>query len=163
MPFLVRAHLFCFSRHVGNSFFVSFTFHVCPWKLRHVLEIMVSKFSNIMININKVIGNGSTFLSGGVTLCTQNVKYFCHLSVYIPVVAFYPSEYLNTSVYTFYTNKITHVWFFGYIVQPYFSNQISPICLGIRLLGYLKVCRHSVIDKHMVYNNLGNNIKSIWM
>jgi hypothetical protein len=28
---------------------------------RHILEIMVSKFSNIMININKVIGNRSTF------------------------------------------------------------------------------------------------------
>ena len=49
---------------------------------RHILEIMVSKFSNIMININKVIGNRSTFLSSGVTLCTQNVKYFCHLSVH---------------------------------------------------------------------------------
>jgi hypothetical protein len=48
---------------------------------RHILEMMVSKFSNIMININKVIGNRSTFLSGGVTLCTQNVKYFCHLSI----------------------------------------------------------------------------------
>jgi hypothetical protein len=47
---------------------------------RHILEIMVSKFSNIMININKVIRNQSTFLSGGVTLCTQNMKYFCHLS-----------------------------------------------------------------------------------
>jgi uncharacterized protein involved in tellurium resistance len=35
---------------------------------RHILEIMVSKFSNIMININKVIGNRSTFFSGGVTL-----------------------------------------------------------------------------------------------
>jgi hypothetical protein len=49
---------------------------------RHILEIMLSKFSNIMININKVIGNRSTFLSGGVTLCTQNVKDFYHLSVY---------------------------------------------------------------------------------
>ena len=48
---------------------------------RHILEIMVSKFSNIMININKVIGNRSAFLSSGVTLCTQNVKYFCHLRV----------------------------------------------------------------------------------
>jgi len=34
-----------------------------------------------MINVNKVIGNRSTFLSGSVTLCTQNVKHFCHLSV----------------------------------------------------------------------------------
>jgi hypothetical protein len=33
--------------------------------------IMVSKFTNIMININKFIGNQSTFLSGSVTLCTQ--------------------------------------------------------------------------------------------
>jgi hypothetical protein len=48
---------------------------------RHILEIMVSKFSNIMININKVIDNRSTFFSGGVTSCTRNVKYFCHLSV----------------------------------------------------------------------------------
>jgi len=40
---------------------------------RHILEIMVFKFSNIMININKVIGNRSTFLSGSVTSCTQNV------------------------------------------------------------------------------------------
>jgi hypothetical protein len=47
----------------------------CLW------QIMVSKFSNIMININKVIRNQSTFLSGGVTLCTQSIKYFCHLSV----------------------------------------------------------------------------------
>jgi hypothetical protein len=31
---------------------------------------------NIMINVNKVIGNRSTFLSGSVTLCTQSVKYF---------------------------------------------------------------------------------------
>jgi hypothetical protein len=46
------------------------------------VEIMVSKFSNIMININKFIGNQSTFLSGSVTLCTQNVKYFCHPSVH---------------------------------------------------------------------------------
>ena len=36
-----------------------------------------------MININKVIGNRSTFFSGGVTLCTRNVKYCCHLSVRI--------------------------------------------------------------------------------
>ena len=48
---------------------------------RHILEIMVSKFSNIIININKVIDNRSTFFSGGVTSCTRNVKYFCHLSV----------------------------------------------------------------------------------
>jgi len=34
-----------------------------------------------MINVNKIIGNRSTLLSGIVTLCTQNVKYFCHLSV----------------------------------------------------------------------------------
>ena len=40
---------------------------------RHILEIMVSKFSNIMININKVIGNRSTFFSGGVTLCTREI------------------------------------------------------------------------------------------
>jgi hypothetical protein len=50
---------------------------------RHILEIMVSKFSNIMININKVIRNRSSFLSGGVTLRTQNVKYFYHLSVHV--------------------------------------------------------------------------------
>ena len=48
---------------------------------RHIFEIMVSKFSNIMININKVIDNRSTFFSGGVTLCTENMKYFCYLSV----------------------------------------------------------------------------------
>jgi hypothetical protein len=35
-----------------------------------------------MININKVIDNRSTFFSGGVTSCTRNVKYFCHLSVH---------------------------------------------------------------------------------
>jgi hypothetical protein len=29
----------------------------------------------------KVIGNRSTFLSGSVTSCSQNVKYFCHQSV----------------------------------------------------------------------------------
>jgi hypothetical protein len=46
---------------------------------RHILKIMVAKFSNIIININKVIDNRSTFLSGGVTLCTQDVTYFCHL------------------------------------------------------------------------------------
>ena len=43
---------------------------------------MVSKFSKIVININKVIDNRSTFFSGGVTSCTRNGKYFCHLSVY---------------------------------------------------------------------------------
>jgi hypothetical protein len=48
---------------------------------RHILEIMVSKFSTIMIKINTVTGNQSIFLSGGVTFCTQNVKCFCHLSV----------------------------------------------------------------------------------
>jgi hypothetical protein len=41
---------------------------------RHILEIMVSKFSNIMININKVIDNRSTFFSGGVTSCTRILK-----------------------------------------------------------------------------------------
>ena len=41
-----------------------------------------------MINVKKVIGNRSTFLSGSVTLYTQNVKYFCHLSVLfiLPIV-----------------------------------------------------------------------------
>ena len=34
-----------------------------------------------MINISKVIDKRSTFLSGGVILHTQNVKYFCHLCV----------------------------------------------------------------------------------
>jgi hypothetical protein len=53
---------------------------------------MVSKFSNIMININKVIGNRSTFFSGGVTLCTRNVKYFCHLSVPVDKI-----KYVNTN------------------------------------------------------------------
>jgi len=48
---------------------------------RHILEIMVSKFSNIMININKVIGNQSTLLSGTVTLCTHTSVYlFCWFS-----------------------------------------------------------------------------------
>jgi len=42
----------------------------------------MSKFGYVMINVKKVIGNRSTFLSGIVTLCTQNVKYFCHLSVH---------------------------------------------------------------------------------
>ena len=42
--------------------------------------MIMSKFSNMMINVNKVINNRSTFLSDSVTLCTENVGYFYRIS-----------------------------------------------------------------------------------
>jgi hypothetical protein len=47
-----------------------------------IVSIQMTPFRDRVLNINKVIGNRSTFLSVGVTLCTQNVKYFCHQSVH---------------------------------------------------------------------------------
>jgi hypothetical protein len=70
---------------------------------------MVSKFSNIMININKIIDNRNTFFSGGVTLCTRNVKYFCHLSVYLKVSTLicWKYQYNKYTLYMF--NFIDHL------------------------------------------------------
>jgi hypothetical protein len=76
---------------------------LAQWKFLYCIHrfdhIKVNKSKLIMININKVIGNRSTFLSGGVTLCTQNVKYFCHLSINIYHCSIEPFEIFCQNAY----------------------------------------------------------------